>query len=320
MTPVYFPFTHLPSRAAPALQACFESLTLLRPFADPLPPGMRELERRGFLKIVAPVRGDEEAPAAALRQLQEWGDRHAGGVGPATAFWHGRVAGGDPSAFELAARIKRRPTSVEGPCAADRLRAARVFLHLAQELDRQEDELLQGLASHDQLNARLMEGLMGRPGPGPPSRQSPSALPHEAHRLADRLSAWARLFIARECPRPVLVTTGAGVVEHLLEQCAGARHLPDAAGHRPGRALIPELAQWAAAPAERIATLLPTDGGEGAGLNRGGPIAFVFPGQAPRHFLNRLAGCEQGGGAVVPGTSPEEHTLVVLIASDPAVK
>lgn len=319
MTPVYFPFTHLSPRAAAALQAHFEAIALLRPFGGPLPPGMQALERRGFLKVWTPVGDDEEAPAAVLRRLQEWGQRHAGGAGPATAFWHERVTGGEPSAFELAARIKRRPTSANGASQAERLRAARVFLLLAQELDREEEELLQRLASHDQQNARLLEGLMGRAEPGPSPRESAGASPHETHRLADRLAAWARLFAERECPRPVLVTTAAAVVEHLLETGVGARRLPAAAGHGPAGALIPELAQWAAAPAERIATLPPADGGSGVEPNRGGPIAFVFSGQTPRRFLHRLAGGEQGEGAVLPGTSPAAHTLVVLVPSEPVV-
>jgi hypothetical protein len=317
MTPLYFPFTHLSPRAAPALQAHFETLALLRPFAGPLPPAMQELERVGFLKIWAPAADDEGGPAAVLRRLQEWGERHAGGVGPAAAFWQERLGGGEPSAFDLAARIKPRSSSDATSSEAGRLRAVRVFLHLAQELDRQEDELLQGLASHDRLNARLMEGLMGRPGSGASPLANPGSSPHEAHRLAERLSAWSRLFVDRDRPRPLLVTTGAAVVDHLLERCTGARRLPAGAGDGRAGALIPALAQWAEAPAERIAALPPAGEGLGTGLNQGGPIAFLFPGQAPRHFLGRFAGREQGGGAALSAPPPEENTLVVLVAPGP---
>lgn len=315
MTPVYFPFTHLCSRAAETLEDLFDAIALLRPFADPLPPGMRELEQRGFLKRLAPACGDEHPPEAAIRQLQEWGHRHAGGAGLSAAFWHERLAGGDPSAFELAARIKRRPPPERGPAEADRLQAARVFLHLAQELDRQDDEVSRELLRHDALNVRLMEGLTGRPGPGASQADGLRFSAREAYRLADRLSAWARLFRERECSRPVLVTTSAAVVEHLLQESTEARCVAPATVRGQERGLILELAQWAEAPADRLATLPPAAGGQRPEPARGGPIVVIFPGQTPRRFLGRLAGLEQGADGAAPGTSPGGHTLLVLAST-----
>lgn len=157
---------------------------------------------------------------------------------------------------------------------------------------------------------------MGRPDPGPSPASGLSSPVREAHRLADRLSAWARLFREQECPRPVLVTTSAAVAEHLLQVSAGARIIASAAVRGPEGSLIPQLAQWAAAPADWIAALPAANGGVDPELVKGGPSVIVFPGQAPQRFLSRLSVLDQGAEALSPGSPPEQHALLVLVPPD----
>jgi hypothetical protein len=235
LKPVYFPFTHLGDRAAAALQAQFDSILLLRPYAEELPPGMRELEGRGFLEVLTPALGDEAGGVAAVGEFLEWARRHAGGVGPTGAFWQAHLAGdpvgGDRSAFQLASQIRRRSLPDERLAAADPLPAAQLFLRLAQELDEQDEEVLRDLARCQTHQAELMEALAGRPrvsSPGPVGADGLPPTGHEEHRIAERLSAWARLFPACFRPSPVLVTTSAAVLELLVEASEAVRRLPTA--------------------------------------------------------------------------------------------
>lgn len=331
LSPVYFPFTYLGERAAAALQVHFGCISLLRPFAEGLPPRMRELQQRGFLEILAPVPGDEIEGAAAVGQLLEWARRHVGGAGVTGAFWQAHLAGdplgGERSVYRLASQIKCRPLPVQGPAKADPLLAARVFLRLAQELDQQADELFRDLARHQRRSVELMEALVGRLSP-PPSGRTPAATPppsgREEHRLPERLIAWARLFQVRACPSPVLATTSTATVKLLMERSVAARRLPLMPRQQRGRAalespktsatpLMDEIAGWVAAPKARIEALPfagPVEDGVPGG---GGLLVTLFPDETPHRLLSRFAAAYSEMETATPNAHPWDHTIVVLV-------
>lgn len=331
LKPLFFPFTHLGDRAAALLQAHFAAVLLLRPFEEGLPPGMRELERRGFLEIPAPLPGDAAGGAAAIGPLQEWARRHAGGAGVTGAFWHARLAGdplgGERSAFQLASQIRHRPLPGQHATAADPLPAARFFLRLAQELDEQEEEVLRCLARCQIRSAQLTADMAGRSGPSSSGPAAAGLLPpsgREEHRLPERLSAWALLFQVYACPGPVLVTTSAAAVEQLLELSASARRLPIGENQRRGAAspegqrastvpLIAELEGWATAPAARIDSLPLAGAGNRPVTERGNLLAYLFPGQDPHRLFSRLAAPGLRSKTANPNARVWEHTLVVLV-------
>jgi hypothetical protein len=334
LKPVYFPFTHLGDRAAAALQAQFDSILLLRPYAEELPPGMRELEGRGFLEVLTPALGDEAGGAAAVGEFLEWARRHAGGVGPTGAFWQAHLAGdpvgGDRSAFQLASQIRRRSLPDERLAAADPLPAAQLFLRLAQELDEQDEEVLRDLARCQTHQAELMEALAGRPRVSSPGRVGADGLPptgHEEHRIAERLSAWARLFPACFRPSPVLVTTSAAVLELLVEASEAVRRLPTGALRRrrpaptevpgaPAAPLMEALAAWAAAPAALIDSLPRAGLGELAVPGRGDPLGCLFPNTPTHRLLRRFAASDSRAETTAANSQFWKHTIVVLVPLD----
>ena len=333
LKPVYAPFTHLGDRAAAALQAHFDSILLLRPYAEQLPRGMRELERRGFLEVLSPP-GDAAGGAAAVGAYLEWARRHAGGTGPTGAFWQARLAeepaGGDRSAFQLASQINRRRLPEQRPAAADPLPAARVFLRLAQELDEQEEEVRRDLARCQRLSAEMMAAMAGRPrqpssGVAAAACQPPSA--GAEHRLPERLRAWARLFLASSCPSPVLVTTRAAVVAHLVEASAAARLLPIGmhrgrvsippdAGGAPAALSIRAIEDWLAASEERIETLDSAGPGHVTVPGRGGLLGCLFPNDPPHRLLGRFAAVSPSTETTASNTQLCKHTIVVLVPAD----
>jgi hypothetical protein len=316
MTPVYFPFTHLCLRAAASLEAHFETLALLRPFADPLPSALQALVRRGFLKALAPCEGDEEGAAAAIRQLQEWAARHTGGVGPAAAFHLERSADEERSAFDLAARIRRRSGSQKDLSAADRLRAARVFLHLAQEFDRQNEEVLEGLFRHEGLTTRMMKELTGRyaPASGAPA-EGPAVSGREVFCLAERIAAWGVLFRQTGRTSSILATTCAAVGRRLLEDFAGARCVPLAMVREPADSLTLGLVRWAAAPQERIEALPEAPAPESLGASGEEPQVLLFPDRAPERLRDLRSHPRRGGIVPRAEATPPRHTLLVIVSS-----
>ena len=163
MKPIYFPTTYVSPSAAAAMRALFPSVVTCQPFAGRLPPDMRTLQESGFLDVFTPVAGGEQRLDDMVREFRQWGRLHAGGAGLHAAFWRQRLQADslaeDGSSSQLVSQIKSRLTPARGPTEPDRLMPARVFLHLAQEFDRQRCEVQQDMARH----ANAERGAPARP-------------------------------------------------------------------------------------------------------------------------------------------------------------
>jgi hypothetical protein len=104
--------------------------------------------------------------------------------------------------------------------SGDPLFRARIFLHLAQDFDWQQEEIHRQLRCIDQLNERLQAHLAAAEDiPGQPMG---AGREREANGSADflmreRLRAWSRLFLAAPTPSPLFITTNRTVFEDLRE-------------------------------------------------------------------------------------------------------
>ena len=233
MKPIYFPTTYVSPPAAAAMRALFPSVVICQAFAGRLPADMSTLQESGFLDVLTPVAGDEQRLDEVVREFQQWGRLHAGGAGLHAACWGQRLQADslaeDGSSSQLVSQIKRRLISARGPTESDRLMPARVFLHLAQEFDRQSYEIQRDLAWHEKKSAELLHVLTGEHDPPAGGlNQGPASGPvgNEEHLWERRLSAWARLFLCQPYPSPVFVTSSAAVVEHVIASVPRSLRLP----------------------------------------------------------------------------------------------
>ena len=338
MKAIYFPTTYVSPPAAAALRTFFPSVVICQPFAGRLPPDMRALEESGFLDVLTPLAGDEQRLDDMLREFQQWARLHAGGAGLQAVFWRHRLQTDAPAedgtSSQLVAQIKSRLSPARGPAESARLMPARVFLHLAQEFDRQSYEIQRDLARHEKLSAQLLHALTEANDPPAGGREhAPASRPAgpEDHLWQSRLAAWARLFLCRPYPSPVFVSCSAAVVEHVIASVPRAlRLLPDALGAFAGcpvavgdtspHDVMPRLAQFAASPLSLLekqsVTVTPAAPGEpGAG-----PEVFVLPEADPCRVFARFS-----AGVPDPRTRrPDEglwrHTVLVRVPPAPVPK
>jgi len=332
MKPIYFPTTYVSPPAAAAMQALFPSVVICQPFAGRLPPDMRTLQESGFLDVFTPVPGDEQRLDDMVREFRQWGRLHAGGAGLHAAFWHQRLQADslaeDGSSSQLVSQIKSRLTPARGPTEPDRLMPARVFLHLAQEFDRQRCEIQQDMARHETLSAELLHALTGEHDPSAGGRnQGPSSGPagHEDHLWESRLAAWARLFLCHPYPSPVFVTFSAAVADHVIasvprvlrllpEALATFVHPPVASGHPSPHDVMPRLAEFAAIPLSLLEKQFVTDSPDAPAARGAGPDVFVLPEADPTHVFARFLTGAPDKCQRRPGERPWRHTVLVRLS------
>jgi hypothetical protein len=335
MKPVYFPTTYVSPPAAAALRALFPSVVTCQPFAGREPPDMRALKESGFLEVLTPLAGDEQRLDDMLREFQQWARLHADGAGLQAAFWGHRLQTdpltADGTSSLLVAQIKSRLSPACEPTESDRFMPARVFLHLAQEFDRQSYEIQRDLARHEKLSAQLLHSLTEENDPPAGGREhAPAFRPagHEDHLWQSRLTAWARLFLCQPYPSHVFVSCSVAVVEHVIASVPRAlRLLPEALGtfgRCPVAAVdtsandaMPRLAEFVASPLSLLekqsVTVTPAAPGE-AGA---GPDVFVLPEADPCQVFARFSPGVPDRRKRRPDEGRWRHTLLVRVPPAP---
>lgn len=327
MKPVYFPYTYVSPALAEQWRPFFRSLAVYQPIPGRLPEEMRAMQSQGFLEVTAPPPGDEERLESVARQFLDWGALHRQGVGIRAAGSAPSGGGGASPAFDeetcarIVAEVKRGSQPSDASPGFDPLVPARLFLHLAQEFDRQSRELQSELDGLARRTAELFDTLKGRAAPlegasGFRRAETPHA--HADYLIENRLSAWSRLYLNRPYPSAVFLTHHAAVVAQVLEKMPAARRvLPGegglpaleafCAGGPPSGDLMAELQSLAAAPVTAAAA---ADGGCGP------RAVYVWPGVAPQQLW---AGCRlaPAAGERPSAAGPNcRNTLLVVAAGE----
>jgi hypothetical protein len=331
MKPIYFPYTYVSPPAAAAMRALFPSIVTCQACAGRLPPDMRSLQESGFLDVLTPVAGGEQRLDDMLRDFRQWGRLHEGGAGLHAAFWRQRLQADslaeDGSSSQLVSQIKSRLIPAREPVESDRLMPARVFLHLAQEFDRQNYEIQRDLARHEKLSAELLLALTGENAPpagGLNQGLASGPAGHEDHLWESRLAAWARLFLCQPYPSPVFVTSSAAVADHVIASVPQALRLlpealvtfaclPVAIGHPSPSDVMPRLVEFAASPLSLLEKQFVTDTPDALGERSAGPDVFVLPEADPAHVFARFLTGVSDERTSRPDERPWRHTVLVRV-------
>ena len=137
MKPIYFPFTHISPKIFKALSACFRQTVVYQPSSRKVPEKMQAWRKSGGLDIRIPVEGNEKEIDEILKDYWAWVNLHQGSEIAFLKTQADKIPLFDEtSTRQIMADIKnkggRQNRSQEKP---DPLFEARLFLHVAQELD-----------------------------------------------------------------------------------------------------------------------------------------------------------------------------------------
>jgi hypothetical protein len=199
---VYFPFTLIAPSLVETLSAYFGRLILYRPVGSPPMEDLQQWMTQGFLEIRVPFEDviDKKALMAELKKWRTWGLLNQDADTAYLKVAGRQMAPVHPLAPEIASEIKGTAGKTRED-AKNRDLTLQLFLHLAQDFDRESQELGEKLKGFKVQQQALQASLRGDefeegedPIPLEPSLESNEDL--GGLMIEHRMLAWKRLFEA----------------------------------------------------------------------------------------------------------------------------
>ena len=312
MKPIYFPYTYVPQWVAQALAACFQHFIVYCPSGTKVPHEMLPWVEANVMEIRLPVQIDNYAIKRVIEDYRSFASLHQNSMEMKTAAFS-RGQGSVPFFDEMAvsrivSEVKKNIKSQTNNQNLDSLFVEQVFLHFAQEFDRQQDELSQELGFHDQRSRELIKNLRG-PGEIDSLALGPAAEikvddPAEYMTL-DRLQAWFGLFMADPVDSGLFVTNSQTVFNHLIEGQPAAEKIIQSAELPAVPSQDGAFITWRDKFFKRIQYLIETEGSEpedglddiprneSVGINIALTL-YRLPGQSPRDLFAPILGTQSG--------------------------
>ena len=331
MEPIYFPFTYVPGAVAEALVTCFDRFIVYRPFNENVPAQMQSWIARRVLDVRVPVIEYEAELKAVVKNFHSWAALHTGSSPQKPTSLKTHLGAmpffNDISSSQILADIRQKTLDRPTRSDPDPLFEARLFLCLAQEFDRHNDELAIELSGHDRGVADLMRQLnMAEDDPLAKEQKASSqfADPFADYMISDRLDAWIRLFLMDPEFSGVFITHSKAVLEHLLDKSRAAAEV----ARIESIPLDPSQTDWGKPWQKSLALNLsrlvedklevhsienieqpdfPT-AEKTASLN-----IYRVPDQKPREFFSRWAVIDGADSAETARNQPIHNTLLALI-------
>lgn len=223
--PVYFPMTYLSASVESMLAACFRQTAVYRPSDRKLPEAMQAAVGPGRLVVRTPVEKESERLLGLIDEYYSWAEVNKGGD---LSFFKGNESSipffDGTSTSRIRQNIRDIGDGGEKEEPADPVFEARLFLEMAQELDRQNNELERSLddlsVKENSMLEELLRGDQDHRNIEPVKRPGSAADPG-AYMTANRIRAWWKL--AREGSEAcnLLVTESRAVIEYLIENGPG---------------------------------------------------------------------------------------------------
>ena len=242
MKPIYFPFTYISKPMAETLHTCFGKTIVYQPWEKNVPEEMHRLSERDVLDISIsqePKKKDGEKLSAILKEYDAWANLHQESRGIHLDFFKARVNKipffNDTSASQIKADIKDITNGNPVQKKADPVFHARIFLSIAQNFDKQNDKIVQDMASFETARMDLIKSLRVE------DESSPAVtgyrdefitgnLADSDHMIPERIKAWALLMCCDPLQRTdemsgLFITCSRQAIDYLLEKTPEAENV-----------------------------------------------------------------------------------------------
>jgi hypothetical protein len=313
MKPIYFPYTYVSKSMIDQLNFFFRRITVYQPCAPVIPDDLKAFEDEGLLDIGIPVQGAEQKIAGILKEYNHWAAIHQGRD---MAFLKTQERWPPFFTETSTAQIKkeiRKNTVPDSPALneGEILFNARVFLLIAQQMDRQHHQSAICLETADAMGRTLFKQLKGESETGVldavPGTMTPRGNLRE-HMIPERLHAFGHLVQHTEITSGIYVTDNRSVMEYLLEKSPQMKILSNAEALLPTENAKATHMSWQDRFQRNLETLVtasvPVDGDPIADIvpeKAAGPQAtltlYRAAGVPPRAFFAECSAIE-GAGSV----------------------
>jgi hypothetical protein len=206
-----------------ALAACFKQTVLYQPSGDRIPPEIQAWAESNTLDIRIPVSGHEDTLEAILKDYADWMNLHQEGAMEYFKARRGSIPFFDETfASQIRAEIKAKTSPSRLQEGFEDLLNARLFLHIAQDFDLQNNKLSQDLVSFEAMEQNLFDNLKGEDETSPPkttARDRGQMDDPGLYMPGERLKSWT---LVRQNDREasgLYITTSRSVFDELID-CA----------------------------------------------------------------------------------------------------
>ena len=222
MKPIYFPFTYISKPAARALAACFAQTAVYQISSSKTPDEMRESTDDGIFEIRVPVNDDGEKLDAIVKEYRTWADVHRGSEINFLKFMVDKIPLFDETATsQIRADIKNTDEKAPPRKKIDPLFHARLFLHMAQELDVQNDRLSRDLMAVETMEEDFMKELKGENEDDPARPVGIKTLETDDpghYKTQERLEFWTLLMQQDPQVSGLFITNSRAVLDLLMDR------------------------------------------------------------------------------------------------------
>lgn len=221
MKPVYFPFTYISKPVVEALAACFRQTVVYQPSGLTIPAEIQGWAESNMLDIRIPVSGHEDKLEAILKDYAEWTSLHQEGAAEYLKARRGSIPFFDEtSASQIRAEIKAQSRPSQPQEESEDLLNARLFLHIAQDFDLQNNKLGQDLLTFEAMEQSLFDNLKGEDETSQPEITATDRVLIDDPGLympVERLKAWTLLRQHDRKASGLYVTTSRSVSDELID-------------------------------------------------------------------------------------------------------
>jgi len=221
MKPIYFPFTYIPKSVGKALSACFRQTAVYQISGTKIPKDMQELSRDGILDIRIPEEVNGEFLDKILKDYRNWINAHQGMETAVLKTMADEIPFFDESASsQIRADLKKTGKQIPAEKNPDPLFNAKLFLHMAQELDIQMKILDQDLMDIEAMEKDFMRNLKGEDDDDQARATMRMVLEKDdpGHFMTtERINAWISIMLQDPQTSGLFITTSRTVLEHLID-------------------------------------------------------------------------------------------------------
>jgi hypothetical protein len=320
MKAIFFPYTYISGKVAKALNSWFREIIVYHPYKFDDPAIMNDAESIDLVSIRTPVSGDEDLIKRIIQDFKAWGNIHDSGEMDRMKFTGNTIPFFDENSInQIKADIKREmPNPAE--MKEDRLLNARVFLHFAQEFDKQNDEIRQRLLLCEEIEQKLVDDIMRIDKNDADQNKPDGFLPDNSDNfmMEQRIAAWSRLFMHEKECAPLFITTSMQAIEYLTDKAGGAGKVFTINADKPENTFsdtIDDMARsvWepsTTVPHMKTRRLQDTDT---PGIEISNRLTFyIIPDKTPREFFAGCAGIDLSGIDLAEENKTIRNTILAL--------
>lgn len=216
MKPVFFPFTYIQVPVMDAMASCFKQAVVYQPLPGRLTEEMKAFSEKGFLEV-RNIGEENDRLEVLVEEYKKWGELHqSGGLSVIKDRLRTAPFFDETSMSRICSEIRGRQRVENSRDRQDPLANARVFLSIAQEFDIQQDLISKDMESYEEMEQELFSNLKGEES----GERTPVKIRSDLgeHLTAERIMAWARIFLADPVESGLFVTTSRSVFEYVVDR------------------------------------------------------------------------------------------------------